>query len=447
MASMVLALTSGAVRKARNANCSSIWPLMRLVEILPGQIANAGNVGNVVRSAFRIGVVFEANVEVLGVVVAPIEAGCSAEPFVLRTAPQFGLIGAQFVHGDLVVLGVADQPFVGVEAVVARAEMLHHFVDVAAVLDGHARAEGHRSALRVERRLADGGFGEHHAGVVLIPVGAALDAAGIALHEHAVAGGGLDIEHHVGLLGERQRPPGDVADHHLAIARGRAGGGEGAAMIQHGIAFAAGVGGLVEAQPFEAGGGGGNGRRQLAQFHGDVGHHDVHQVDAAVEPLGAGVGRALGDAAHLLQDFAVEAAQKERVGGGAILVPLFPGAEIGGAALQVFGNLARHQMAVLVAAFVRSAFDVKVDPTGGRIAIGGAEGLDGLARRPLVGGGYFVEAHALEPRFAAHGAAAAGGEQDRVLRAAGDEFQREPGPRLSAAQRRPSGRPTAWKPW
>ena len=39
LASMVLALTSGAVRKARNANCSSIWPLMLPVQVLPGQVA------------------------------------------------------------------------------------------------------------------------------------------------------------------------------------------------------------------------------------------------------------------------------------------------------------------------------------------------------------------------------------------------------------------------
>ncbi len=64
--------------------------------------------------------------------------------------------------------------------------------------------------------------------------------------------------------------------------------------------------------------------RQLAQFHGDVRHHDVHEVDAAVEPLRSGVGCALGDAAHLLHDFAIEAAEKQRVGGGAILRPTVP---------------------------------------------------------------------------------------------------------------------------
>jgi len=54
-------------------------------------------------------------------------------------------------------------------------------------------------------------------------IGAALDAAGIALHQHAMAGGGLDVEHDVGLLGQCQRPPGDMAHDHFAVAgwRGR----------------------------------------------------------------------------------------------------------------------------------------------------------------------------------------------------------------------------------
>ena len=148
LASMVLALTSGAVRKARNANCSSIWPLVLAVEILPGQVAqHRARTGRTrARRADRAGI--RGDGEVLGVVVAPIETGGAAEPFVLRAAPQPGVAGAQLVHGDLVVLGVADQPLVGVEAVVAGAETLDHLVDVAAVLDGHARAEGHRRALR-----------------------------------------------------------------------------------------------------------------------------------------------------------------------------------------------------------------------------------------------------------------------------------------------------------
>ena len=54
------------------------------------------------------------------------------------------MVGAEFVHGDLVIFRVADQPLVGVEAVIARTQVLHNLVDVPAVLYCHARAECHR---------------------------------------------------------------------------------------------------------------------------------------------------------------------------------------------------------------------------------------------------------------------------------------------------------------
>ena len=68
-------------------------------------------------SSDRLG--FQANVQVLGVVAAPVEPFRAAEPFVLAAPPQLALVGAELEHGDLVGLGVAEQPFVGVEAVVA----------------------------------------------------------------------------------------------------------------------------------------------------------------------------------------------------------------------------------------------------------------------------------------------------------------------------------------
>ncbi len=100
------------------------------------------------------------------------------------------------------------------------AELMDHFIDVAAILNGHARAESHGCALRVERGLADGGLGKHNACVVLIPVNfPALESSSrIALDQHSMTVFGLDVEHHVGLLGKRERPPGDMADDHLAVA-------------------------------------------------------------------------------------------------------------------------------------------------------------------------------------------------------------------------------------
>ena len=73
-------------------------------------------------------------------------------------------------------------------------------------------------------------------------------------------------------------------------------------------------------------------------------------------------------------------------------------AEIGGAARDVFGNLAGHQVSMLIAALVRLAFDVEIDPAGGGITVGGAERLHGLARGPGVARADFVETDAFEPR-------------------------------------------------
>ena len=55
---------------------------------------------------------------------------------------------------------------------------------------------------------------------------------------------------------------------------------------------------------------------------------------------------------------------------------------------------------MLVSALVRLAFDVEVDPAGGGIAVGRAEGLHGFARGPSVLRADFVEADAFEPRRA-----------------------------------------------
>ena len=74
------------------------------VHLLPGQIAGLRDIGDVLGRALRIGQVLGADGEVLGIVVAPVEAGSVAEPFVLRAAPQPGMVGAKLVHGDLIVL-------------------------------------------------------------------------------------------------------------------------------------------------------------------------------------------------------------------------------------------------------------------------------------------------------------------------------------------------------
>ncbi len=199
---------------------------------------------------------------------------------------------------------------------------------------------------------------------------------------------------------------------HLAIARRRAGGRKCAASVRRG-AFPGlpGVVGKMEMEAFETGGGDRHGIMQFGQLDFRIGHHDVHEIELAIQPFRAvGIG-AVGDPAHFFQNFAVESAQEERVGGGAEVVPaLLVGlpAQIERAALQIFGNLVRHQVAVLITAVVRLAFNMKIDPSGRGIAIGRAESLYGFARGPLVLRRHFVQAHAFEPGLPAQRSAAAG---------------------------------------
>src|ERR1019366_138697 len=80
------------------------------VKVLPSEIARLGNIGHVLGTALRVGEILGADGKILGVVIAPVEAGGVAEPLVPSTAPQLRVRGAEFVHGDLIGLSVAHQP-------------------------------------------------------------------------------------------------------------------------------------------------------------------------------------------------------------------------------------------------------------------------------------------------------------------------------------------------
>jgi len=153
----------------------------------------------------------------------------------------------------------------------------------------------------------------------------------------------------------------------------RSGGGKRAAAVHDGVALLFEVGGRIEVETFQSGGRGGHGRAEFTQLDGDVGHHHVHQVDGRPSQR-APAAVAHRRCAHLLQDFAIEAAEEERVGDGAKLAPaggVGVGTEVGGRALEVLGNLARHEKAVLVSALIGLSLDVEVDPAGGGIAVAG----------------------------------------------------------------------------
>ena len=172
---------------------------------------------------------------------------------------------------------------------------------------------------------------------------------------------------------------------------------------------------------------------QIAELHGGVDDDDVGEIDRPAVEARARVGCAVGDAFHLLQNFLIEAAQKECACRGASLIPALFFAdriEFGGTARHVLRNFLGHQVAVLVAAVVGFAFNVEINPSADRIAIGGTVGGDGGGRGPSFRRirGHVVQRYSGEPGFAIEGAAVGDGEHQVVLRAGGGEAEMHAGP-------------------
>ena len=110
------------------------------VKLLPNLVAVGGMEDDVGRPAGRAGERLQAHFHVLGVVAAPVKPGGAADPFVLAAAVQLRLVRPQLEHGDLVGLHVGQQPFVGVEAVVAVRENRDRLIDAVGVLHDLADA-------------------------------------------------------------------------------------------------------------------------------------------------------------------------------------------------------------------------------------------------------------------------------------------------------------------
>ena len=113
----MLPLTSGAVRKGEIGELLVDLSAVLTVKILPCEIAPFGDIGHVLGTVLWIGKIFGADGKILGVVIAPVEAGGIAEPLVLATAPQLSVGGAELVHGDLIGLSVAHEPLIGITRV------------------------------------------------------------------------------------------------------------------------------------------------------------------------------------------------------------------------------------------------------------------------------------------------------------------------------------------
>ena len=150
---------------------------------------------------------------------------------VLR-ALQCDVLQAQLKASDFIRVHVGHQPRVGVRAVVALLHDGRELVDIGRVLHGLARADELGNAVRIEaKEVADGGLRDHHSGIVLTEVVAAVDDSGHAVHENAMPGGGRDVEDNVPARARRIIRPVVVRDHGPAVARVAPGGDERAAMF------------------------------------------------------------------------------------------------------------------------------------------------------------------------------------------------------------------------
>src|SRR5205823_8835819 len=107
----------------------------------------------------------------------------------------------------------------------------------------------------------------------------------------------------------------------------------------------------------------------------DVNGDDIDQVNRPALELRSGGAGAVGDALHLFEELAIEAAQEQGIGDGSRQLPSLAGrlrTLRGGVAANVAGDLRRQEPAMLHAALIRFAFDVQDDPASLRIAIAGS---------------------------------------------------------------------------
>ena len=164
---------------------------------------------------------------------------------------QFAFVRAQFIKGDFIVVDVAQQPFVGVKAVIFLPQNVHGPVDIIGVLNGLANARGFALALGIETRLGDGGFGDEQARVIHVIIHAALHGSGKGTHENAMSLGRLDVQPDIGEIGSSQPRHGDVSENDLAVRGCRSRGREGAAMLGARLGHGAGLT-IGKSQPFQS---------------------------------------------------------------------------------------------------------------------------------------------------------------------------------------------------
>src|SRR5262245_10844230 len=93
-------------READETEASVDRPFLAIEKLKPGPITVGGMEDNVGRMALRRGDGLEPQMEILGVVAAPVKTFRAAEPLLLAAPPEPALVRAQLEHRDLARLGV-----------------------------------------------------------------------------------------------------------------------------------------------------------------------------------------------------------------------------------------------------------------------------------------------------------------------------------------------------
>lgn len=318
-------------------------------ELVPAEVAGGGRGGEVL------------GVEIFGFFGEElfIEGEIRASEVAVAGALEGDVFETELEAGDFVGLVVGDEPGVGVAAVVAFLEEGRNFVDGGSILEGLAGADKLGDAGFVETlEGGDSGFGDEDAGRIDAEVVAGVDQTRIAVHDHALAAGGANVEDDVPALADGEVDPGVVGGDDLAVLGEAAGGEEGAAVFGRGDG---GRGGY--AVPLVV-----DGNVVPGEFHPAVESNDVPEVE-----LRAFILEALGEAFELGAVFGFDAGPEDGFGGLAVEGPVFLGVVLndGADGAEAVFDFGAKLAAMLEADFARGARETNFDPA--RFAMGATQ--------------------------------------------------------------------------
>src|SRR2546426_7440908 len=147
--------------------------------------------------------------------------------------PEFGFFQAELELGNLAGLAVAEQPVVGIAAVVAVEHDFRVVVNRPGILQRLARADKFRFAVGVPAlELRDGRLGNHQPAGIDAEVVVAGDYAGKAVHQDAITVRGSNVEHDAPALTVQVAGPIIVRDDDLMVLRPASRGHERAAVAR-----------------------------------------------------------------------------------------------------------------------------------------------------------------------------------------------------------------------